>query len=78
MLVPQSFSLKPGLCLASRLGCVGVLVGQYRAGCWSRNKTQVVCGCEHKCTTIAPIMFGNALHTTLTKRVMHSCWEIGM
>ena len=47
-------------------------------GCWSRNKAQVACGCEHKCSSIVPIMFGNGMHTTLSERVMHSCWEIGM
>ena len=32
---------------------------------------RVVCNYEHKCTGIGPIMFGNSMHTTMSKRLMH-------
>lgn len=42
-----------------------------KALCGLRNKARVVCNCEHKYTGIGPITFGNAMHTTMSKRLMH-------
>lgn len=60
-------SLNPGLCLALRLGYVGMLIEEWKL-CVGWGTRLVFCATVNIST---PITFGNAMHTTMSKRLMH-------